>query len=785
MIRPLATLSVAVGLVAAAALADSPKITAISPFGVRRGEPTEVTITGTALEGTPRLIAPFSAEVAAVGGDAANWKARITPAAGTPVGVYVVRVRTDDGLSNPFLFAVGQIPQVAEAEENGTFETAQAIPSPVVVEGQAAANDVDFFKFAGKKGQRVVIDAQCARIGSGVDPSIRLTTAGRVYVASADDTPGLATDARMSVELPEDGDYVIELSDSSYQGGGRPVYRLLVGPIPVVDEIFPLGGRLGETIGLELKGGTLPAPGVAATTLHPSEVADTGIFRPRLTNQALGVIGPGEPVLDIESMPPLAVGHHPEIREPVDAAAPPILVVPPVVFNGRIESKGDEDRYKVVVAPGQKLRIAVDAAELGSALDGVLKILGPDGAVLATADDTPTPTPARVKAAAADKKSTPVNSPDPSVNFTVPAGITEITLALVDLRGEGGPGYPYRLTVEPVEPSAFLLESLEDQVNIPKGGTVAVGVIVTRQGYDGLITVSLANPPPGLTVRPGRINPGQAVGALTISATPEASIELAQLKLIGEGQGPGGPILIGASKPIVFAQQANLPTKVVVQEGLPAATSLPTPITLDAPNTPIEVVHGYGVSIPVKAARSAGTEEAALKFATLPLPAGFALAESTLAAKADQAGVTINAAPEAPLGPSIIALNAKGPIAGKERTLDVPAVTLEVVRPAVVELAAPSADVKAGETIEVKGKVTRKDVFKEPVTVKLDGLPAGLKAEPVTVPPDQSEFTLKVVAEPTAAATTAEAKLAMAFQIAKKDYPSPTVPLAVKVLPAQ
>ena len=39
--------------------------------------------------------------------------------------------------------------------------------------------------------QRVVVDAQCARIGSGVDPSIRLSTAGHAYVGSADDTPGL------------------------------------------------------------------------------------------------------------------------------------------------------------------------------------------------------------------------------------------------------------------------------------------------------------------------------------------------------------------------------------------------------------------------------------------------------------------------------------------------------------------------------------------------------------------------------------------------------------------
>ena len=404
--------------------------------------------------------------------------------------------------------------------------------------------------------------------------------------------------------------------------------------------------------------------------------------------------------------------------------------------------------------------------------------------MLASADDTPLPIPAKSKAAAAAKKVPPIQSPDPSVNFTVPAGMTEIALSLRDLRGDGGPGFPYRLTVEPLPPAAFQVATLEDQVSIPKGGTVAVGVEVTRQGHDGPITLTLANPPPGLTVRPGRVNAGQTVGALTISATPEASFEIANLNLIGEGQGAGGTITVGASKSIVFALQGNLTTNAVTQEGLPAATASPTPITLETPATPVEVVHGYGASVPVKAARSAGTEDVALTFGTLPLPAGFALAASTIAAKANEGNATINAAPEAPLGPSVIALTAKGPIGGKERTLDAPAVTLEVVRPAAIELAMPSTEIKAGETIEVKGKVHRRGPFKEPVTVKLDALPAGLKADPVTVPPDQSEFTLKVVADPKAAAATATAQVGLGFQINKKDYPTPATPLAVKVVPA-
>jgi len=223
------------------AAAGAPQIGSIRPFGVQRGVSSEVTIGGSNLAGNPRLIGPFAFRTDPVDvrrSSAAAWTFKLTVSPDVALGVYPVRVQTDDGLSNPFLFAVGQLPQVTEKEDNTSFESAQVLPAPpLVVEGETAGNDVDYFRFAGKKGQVVVVDAQCARIGSGVDPSIRLTTAAasRRFVASADDSPGLLTDARLVAELPEDTDYVVEISDSRYQGSGRPVYRLLNGPVPVAD----------------------------------------------------------------------------------------------------------------------------------------------------------------------------------------------------------------------------------------------------------------------------------------------------------------------------------------------------------------------------------------------------------------------------------------------------------------------------------------------------------------------------------------------------------------------
>ena len=514
----------------ATAQAAPPQVGSTAPFGLQRGVATELTVNGSNLANNPRLLTPFKivlCEGLPKGSSASSWKARVTADPATPVGVYPVRVQTDDGLSAPFLLSVGQLNQVAEKEDNSAFELAQSFTTPAVVEGQVGANDVDYFRFAGRKGQKIVVDAQCARIGSTVDPMIRLTTAAHVFVASADDTPGLQTDARMVATLPEDTDYVIELSDTRYAGGAKAIYRLVVGALQVADEVFPLGGRLGETIGLELRGGSLDVMQVTAAALRPQAGARVDHVRATLGS-----------AFDLESLPALLVSEYPELREPTDANATPVRGAVPVVFNGRIDPAGDEDRFVVAVSPGQRIRVEVDAAEVGSALDGVLQVLGANGAVIANNDDTQIPDPKQPQ-----NQALRITSQDPSLEFNVPSGVTEVTLALRDLEARGGTGFPYRITVAPVGPD-FELQLNTSETDIPKGGNALIPVTVVRKGgFNGTITLGVASPPPGLTVRAGRINEGQTFGVLSVSADASASFPALPLIVTGTGQTPTGPIV--------------------------------------------------------------------------------------------------------------------------------------------------------------------------------------------------------------------------------------------------
>ncbi len=249
-------------------------------------------------------------------------------------------------------------------------------------------------------------------------------------------------------------------------------------------------------------------------------------------------------------------------------------------------------------------------------------------------------------------------------------------------------------------------------------------------------------------------------------------------------QGGGEPGVVRADKTIVYAQQATLPTNSQTQTGLAAATALPQGAALDTAAEPVEVAQGFGASVTVKATRGKDAE-GALALSVLNPPPGLTAAAASIAEKAGEGTVTINTTTDLPLGQVSIALIGKGKLAGEDKTLAAPVVTLSVVKPATVELATAAVEVNAGGSVEVKGKVLRKGAFKEPVTVKLNGLPAGLKAEPATVAADAAEFTLTIAAEEKAAAATASANVALAFQVNKKDYPAPTAPLSVKVLPAK
>src|SRR5262249_35762077 len=120
-------------------------------------------------------------------------------------------------------------------------------------------------------------------------------------------------------------------------------------------------------------------------------------------------------------------------------------------INGRIRVPGEEDRYRLLVRPGMKLRFEVLAERAGSRLDGVLVLRNEAGAPLVRSDDQP-------------------GTLDPGLDYTVPDGVTAVAAAGPDVPGRGGPDFVYRLAVTPTGPPHFRLALPAERVHVPPNG---------------------------------------------------------------------------------------------------------------------------------------------------------------------------------------------------------------------------------------------------------------------------------------------------------------------------
>jgi hypothetical protein len=772
----------------------------------------EVIFQGSGLVDGPRLVAPFEfrlEESAASGPEAANWKVRLTVEVGTAVGVYPVRIVTDSGVSNPILFAIGQVHQVPEVEPNNTFDRAQRIPTPAVVEGECVGNDEDFFRFTGRKGDRIVVDAVCARIGSGVDPMIRLTTADRQLVASADDTPGLFTDGYVTAVLPTDGEYVLEFCDSRFAGSGRSVYRLLVGAVPFAAEAYPLSLPRGQNAALELRGGTLSGDRLFA--LRTPSDPRLSMFYPTIPARWLGDPAWADSALDVELPSPVLLDTAVAVSEPADPAQKLPPLAPPVTILGRLSRVGERDEFTITAPPGSKHEIRVEAWGLGSALDGLLRVFDKEGRALGETDDGRA-APGRRTGGGAGRAQGPVST-DPTFDLTMPEGQSEVKLVVKDLVDRGGVGFTYRMVVTPVE-TGFQLALDDDKLAIPRGGTALIPVTVTRTGYNGPIALDVFGVPAeaGVTVLPGSVPAGQTSGVVGLKAAAGSTFEAREVQVVGKGNEGQ---TVAASRTIVFAQQTistpgfgmagTIPSYTRPLVSLTSAVIKPGPILLNPEVSKLVVPQGSAVEVPIQVVRSTTAEkEQKYKLAPLSPPTGLSVAEREIGATGTSATVKVTAAADAPLGPLVVGLVAQAPSQGGApatrrgtgaATARGPApppppppavaaamIAVEVVRPASLELAATEIDLTPGNSAALRGKVTRVAPFAQEVEVKLDGLPAGVKAAPVKVAADASEFTLTLEAAGDAVPTTTPASAVLAFRLGDKNAAGAPVPLSVKVL---
>lgn len=202
-----------------------PRPTAVYPAGGKAGETVSVTFLGDAA-------GPIAQEVA-------------VPASGSSLPLFA---RDAAGICPSSIpFRITPFGNLLEVEPNNAPAEATTGESTLAFNGIVGTDgDVDCFRFAAAKGQVFEVECYARRIRSGLDPVVNILRADGSGIAGNDDSRG--PDSYLRFEVPEDGEYVIRVTD--HLGRGRPdfVYRVELQPVtPSLSLSIPRIDRYSQT----------------------------------------------------------------------------------------------------------------------------------------------------------------------------------------------------------------------------------------------------------------------------------------------------------------------------------------------------------------------------------------------------------------------------------------------------------------------------------------------------------------------------------------------------------
>jgi hypothetical protein len=536
-----------------------------------------------------RLTSPVLAETVTL---------QVTIARGAAPGKRELRVATPQGLSNPLVFCVGQLPEFTEKESINVDQpnanqpaqvqisqppTDMRITLPATVNGRIKPDlprpqarsgqpftpgEADRYRFHAHQGQDLVIAASARElipyladaVPGWFQAVLTLYDAGGNELAYDDDYR-FHPDPVLHYAVPKDGEYTVEIRDALYRGREDFVYRIAIGELPFVTSTFPLGGRAGSKTTVHLTGWNLPA---SKMTMNAKGKAP-GVYP--LANSAAFMV---------DTLPE---GFE---KEPNNSPAAAQRVKLPIIVNGRIDQPGDWDVFRFQGRAGEAIVAEVYARRLDSPLDSVLKLTDAKGKQLAFNDDF------EDQGAGLE-----THHADSRILTTLPANGTYY-LYLGDAQQKGGPEYAYRLRIGAPRPD-FDLRVTPSSINVSGGLTIPITVHALRKdGFSGDIALTLKIAPKGFTLIGGLLPAGRDEVRLTLTVPPQPQPEPLSLSLEGRATIQGHQVVrlaVPAEDMMqAFAYRHLVPAsdlKVAVRRG----AMLRTPIKVSSPE-PLEIPAG-------------------------------------------------------------------------------------------------------------------------------------------------------------------------------------------------
>jgi len=527
-----------------------PTLTTVYPLGGRAGKSVDVTISGGNLQAIKALLTNADG-VRSERLDASRF--RLTMPAHTLPGSYDLWAVGDNGVSAPRSFVISNREEVIEVEPNDTAMMAPPVGLSCVVNGRIEkANDVDHYRFEAQRGQRVVIDCAAERIDSRLRAVLEVFDRQGRRVGVSRGYHGV--DPLIDLLVPEDGTYVVRVSDLISSTSGEHYYRLDIDVGPRVAFSIPNVVERGKSSRVMLFGWNLP--GATRSALPPN--GSPALERPGFDQLEVEIpaslahdvwplplrLAPAQVVLAGESFPfhlpgsasPILIGlsdvpvvaSRADIQTPLTAQE---LAVPCEV-SGQLSRGDEQDWFAFTARRGEVLFFEALGKRLSAPVDLQLSVY----------EGGPSLAPKLLVQFGDEVRNSggqfPTAHLDPSGRWVCPSD-GRYLIALRNLFGgqQADARRAYRLSVRREEPDlqVVVVPRRNDLAgfNLKRNGREVLDVFAfRRRGWHDVIHIEPLDLPSGLECSAIALGPHVDHATLVVSADRNATIEVSRLKFV-------------------------------------------------------------------------------------------------------------------------------------------------------------------------------------------------------------------------------------------------------------
>ena len=708
------------------ACAAYPEFSSTKPNGAQRGTDAKVVLSGNRLADFEGIVFMSPGFTLKSTDKVENSKVEVTLAIApnVPPGLHMFRLRTKSGLSHFRPFYVGLFPNADEKEPNNDFDAPQPAQLNQTIEGVVQNEDVDYYKINAKKGQRLSVEIEALRLGYTVfDPYIAVLDKNRFEIATADDTILFRQDSYLNFTAPEDGEYTVQVRESSYRGGGNNFYRLHIGSFRRPEMVYPAGGKVGSTTRVRF-------------IERDGQSFEEDVVLPAEPDQRLLLLSKSqEPAPNGNPFRVMPFDNALEV-EPNDeqAKASPTPTGEPVALNGIIEKKGDVDYFKVPLKKGMKLDVLGLAQALGSPLDPVVNVYNAKGGSLGGNDDGG----GRRRL---DSKLT-VNIPEDGDYF----------VRVTDHLERGGPTFVYRVEVTASEPEVFF-SSPEYSVNdthlrqfvaVPRGGRYAALVNISRNNVSGDFKWEAPGLPPGVKLLTEMAPKDYGSMPLLYEAAADAPLGGSVVPLKLTPTDPNTKVSGRMRQTFDMVRSGNVIYYTEVEDQVPVAVVEEAPYSLEIVKPTVPLVAGGLMDLKVVSKRKEGFKNPIRVFMIWKPPGISTLGEQTIPEGQNECTFTLDASTGVSAG--TWKLTVMGEVdAGNGRVYNASPFCELNTAPAF--LSAPTmalAVVEQGKETEMTCKLEHPQPFNGEAEAQVVGVPDTITIEPAKINKDTKEVSFKV-----------------------------------------